>query len=81
MAAGKAIAVKTKEAREAQKRDMRRLSSLQIINLKKGSSPAIVSSNTNTVIISDTDTRNVLTTTKWLSDISIVVNFNGGGLL
>ena len=81
VAAGKAIAAKTKEACEAQKRDMKPLSLLQIINLKKRSSPAIVSSDTNTVIISDTDTKNVLTTTQWLSDISIVINFNGGGLI
>ena len=47
----------------------------------KGSSPAVLSSDTNTVMSSDTDTRNVLTTNQWLSVISIVVNFNGGDLL
>ena len=73
VAAGKAIAEKTKQAREAQKKA---LAEAQVIiadnQLKQADPPP----NTNSDEPQPT-TKNVLTTTQWLSVISIIVSLVG----
>ena len=81
VAAGKAIAAKTEQARKAQKRGLAKacviIASHQLKEPEKESSPAIVRADTNTVVSSDRDTRKFLTTTQWFNVISIVVSMVG----
>ena len=75
VAAGKAIAEKTKQAREAQKKA---LAEAQIITantqLKQADPPSTPSADPPPSTPSAEPTKNVLTTTQWLSVISIIVS-------
>ena len=81
VAAGKAIAQKTKEAREAQKKALIEAQAI-IANkqLKPAPDPPTVadapSADLPTVAVTE-PTKNVLTTTQWLSVISIIVSLAG----
>ena len=66
VAAGKAIAEKTRIAREAQKKAL--IEAQSIIAQAKQADP---------VADTPSDTKNVLTTTQWLSIISIIVSLVG----
>ena len=76
VAAGKAIAQKTKQAREAQKRA---LAEAQVIiannQLKPAPDPPTVADTPSAD--PPPSTKNVLTTTQWLSVISIIVSLAG----
>ena len=76
VAAGKAIAQKTKQAREAQKKA---LAEAQVIiannQLKPAPDPSTVADTPSAD--SPPSTKNVLTTTQWLSVISIIVSLAG----
>ena len=76
VAAGKAIAKKTKEAREAQKMA---LAEAQIIiannQLKQPEPPPVADTPSTHPPVEPS--KNVLTTTQWLSVISIIVSFAG----
>ena len=76
VAAGKAIAQKTKQAREAQKKA---LAEYQVIiannQLKPAPDPPTVADTPSAD--SPPSTKNVLTTTQWLSVINIIVSFAG----
>ena len=80
VAAGKAIAAKTKQAREAQKKA---LAEAQVIiansQLKQSAPPAVDPPVADAPVESESkNTKNVLTTTtQWLSVISIVVSLAG----
>ena len=77
VAAGKSIAAKTKQAREAQKKA---LAEAQVIiansQLKQAADPVSDPPAADTPVESES-TKNVLTTTQWLSFISIVVSLAG----
>ena len=75
VAADKAIAAKNKQAREAQKKA---LAEAQVIiannQLKQSAPPAVDPPVADAPVESESEsTKNVLTTTQWLSVISIVV--------
>ena len=76
VAAGIAIAKKTKEAREAQKKA---LIEAQSIIANKQLKPDTPSADPPTVAVTPSaePTKNVLTTTQWLSVISIIVSLAG----
>ena len=70
VAAGKAVAERTKIAREAQKKALIKAESM--IAQTKVTPPSETPPP-----VADQDTKNVLTTTQWLSVISIVVSLAG----
>ena len=70
VAAGKAVAERTKIAREAQKKALIKAESM--IAQTKVAPPSETPPP-----VADQDTKNVLTTTQWLSVISIVVSLAG----
>ena len=73
-AAGKAIAERTKMAREAQKKA---LIEAQSIIAKKQADPPPDTPSADPPVAKPESTKNVLTTTQWLSVISIVVSLAG----
>ena len=77
VAAGKASAEKTKKAREAQKKAFIEAQSI----IAQAKLPAVAQAKPPAVPVADTPsavtTKNVLTTTQWLSIISIVVSLVG----
>ena len=79
VAAGKAIAAKTKQAREAQKKALAEAQVIIANNQIKQSVPPVVDPPVaDTPVESESEsTKNVLTTTQWLSVISIVVSLAG----
>ena len=70
VAAGKAIAEKTRIAREKQKRDL--FEAQSIISLGKHADPPVPPAPEP-----PSETKNVLTTTQWLSVISIIISLVG----
>ena len=81
VAAGKAIAQKTKQAHEAQKKA---LAEAQIIiannQIKQAEPPPVADTPVEPPPVADTPvepTKNVLTTTQWLSVISIIISLAG----
>ena len=74
VAAGKAIAERTKMAREAQKKA---LIEAQSIIASKQAAPPPVSNTPSADPPAAESTKNVLTTTQWLSVISIIVSLAG----
>ena len=76
VAAGKAIAEKTRIAREAQKKDL--IEAQRIIAQAKLADPPSVDDTPSVAKPADPEpTKNVLTTTQWLSVISIIVSLVG----
>ena len=81
VAAGKAIAEKTRIAREAQKKAL--IEAQSIIAQAKQADPvaetpsAAQAKQADPVADTPSDTKNVLTTTQWLSIISIIVSLVG----
>ena len=76
VAAGKAVAEKTKMSREAQKKDLiepRRI----IANNQTKVAPPPDNPSADPPPVTNTPSKNVLTTTQWLSVISIVVSLAG----
>ena len=78
VAAGKAIALKTKMAREAQKKALIEAQSI-IANkqVKQADTPPVSDAPSADPPAVDKPNKNVLTTTQWLSVISIVVSVAG----
>ena len=79
VAAGKAIAEKTRQNREAQKKALVEAQAI-IANQtlqKKADPPAADPPAADTPVASDPHTKNVLTTTQWLSVISIIISVVG----
>ena len=74
VAAGKAVAARTKIAREAQKKALIKAESMIAKNQTKVDPPPADTPSADTPLES---TKNVLTTTQWLSVISIVVSLAG----
>ena len=74
VAAGKAVAAKTKMAREAQKKALIEAQSFIANDQTKVALPP---DNPSAVPPPNTPSKNVLTTTQWLSVISIVVSLAG----
>ena len=74
VAAGKAIAERTKQAREAQKKALAEAQVIIANNQLKQAEPPAVAPTDETKVES---AKNVLTTTQWLSVISIVVSLAG----
>ena len=75
VAAGKAIAERTKIAREAQKKALIEAQSIIANNQVKVVPPPVP--DTPSPVTDTPSTKNVLTTTQWLSVISIVVSLAG----
>ena len=76
VAAGKAIAHKTKQAREAQKKALAEAQVIIATNqLKQAPDPPTVADTPS--VDPPPSTKNVLTTTQWLSVISIIVSLAG----
>ena len=75
LAAGKAIAAKTKQAREAQRKAL--ADALIENNQLKQAAPPVADTPTAAPPVESESTKNVLTTTKWLSVISIFVSLAG----
>ena len=75
VAAGKAIAERTKIAREAQKKALIEAQSIIANNQVKVDPPPVP--DTPSPLTDTPSTKNVLTTTQWLSVISIVVSLAG----
>jgi len=76
VAAGKAVAEKTRQAREAQKKAAAEAAVI-IANNKSKETPAPHVPDPNAVGEDTNTTRNVLTTTQWLSVVSIFVSMIG----
>ena len=79
VAAGKAIAERTRIAREAQKEALIEAQSI-IAQAKQADPPPIAQADPPPAQVTDTPsetTKNVLTTTQWLSVISIIVSLVG----
>ena len=80
VAAGKAIAEKTRQVREAQKKAFPALAEANIIianNQLKQAAPPVVDLQVADTPGESESTKNVLTTTQWLSVISIFVSWAG----
>ena len=77
VAAGKAIAEKTKQAREAQKKALAEAQVIIANNQLKQADPAPDQPPSTTSDEPQASTKNVLTTTQWLSVISIIVSLAG----
>ena len=79
VAAGKAVAEKTKQADEAQKKALAEANIIIANNrLKQAAPPVVDKPDADTPVESESEsTRNVLTTTQWLSVISIFVSLAG----
>ena len=79
VAAGKAIAQKTKEAREAQKKALIEAQAIIANKQLKLDPPNVADApSADPPTVADTEpTKNVLTTTQWLSVISIIVSLAG----
>ena len=77
VAAGKAIAEKTKQAREAQKNALAEAQVIIANNQLKQADPAPDPPPSTTSDEPQPSTKNVLTTTQWLSVISIIVSLAG----
>ena len=80
VAAGKLIAAKTKQAREVQKKALAEAQVIIANNQIKQSVPPVVDTPvaTDETKVDDSEsTKNVLTTTQWLSVISIFVSLAG----
>ena len=75
VAAGKAIAAKTKQAREAQKKALAEANVIIANNQLKQAEPPTAEPPTDETKVESA--KNVLTTTQWLSVISIVVSLAG----
>ena len=76
VAAGKAVAERTKIAREEQKKALIKAQSM--IAMKQTGPPPHVTETPSPPPLTDTENaKNVLTTTQWLSVISIVVSLAG----
>ena len=73
VAAGKAVAERTRIAREEQKKALINAQSMHANNQTKVAPPPV----TETPVSDTPSTKNVLTTTQWLSVISIVVSLAG----
>ena len=76
VAAGKAIAERTRIAREAQKKALIEAQSI-IVQAKQADPVADSPAEPPSVIEPPSETKNVLTTTQWLSVISIIVSLVG----
>ena len=76
MAAGKAIAAKNKQAREAQKKALAEAQIILANNQLKKDAPVADPPPSDTPATVES-TKNVLTTTQWLSVISILVSLAG----
>ena len=76
VAAGKAIAAKTKQAREAQKKALAEAQIILANNQLKKDAPVADPPPSDTPATVES-TKNVLTTTQWLSVISILVSLVG----
>jgi len=79
VAAGKPIAEKTRQAREAQKKALVEAQAM-IANQtlrKKADLPAVDTPMADPPAAADPETKNVLTTTQWLSVISIIISVVG----
>ena len=74
VAAGKAIAERTRMAREAQKKALIEAQSI-IAQAKPADTPSVA--ETPSAAVTPSATKNVLTTTQWLSVISIIVSLAG----
>ena len=74
VAAGKAIAERTKIARDAQRKALIEAQSIIANNQAKPADPPSVADTTSAA---PETTKNVLTTTQWLSIISIIVSLAG----
>ena len=77
VAAGKATAEKTRIAREAQKKALIKAESMIANNQLKHDNPPSAAAPPTADPPGDESTKNVLTTTQWLSVISIVVSLAG----
>ena len=75
VAAGKAVAEKTKIAREAQKKAL--IEAQSIIAQAKQADPVEPPADEPPAADPTSETKNVLTTTQWLSIISIIVSLAG----
>ena len=75
VAAGKAVAERTKKAREEQKKAL--IEAQSIIAQAKPLAAPVAATPSEEPVASGEDTKNVLTTTQWLSIISIVVTLAG----
>ena len=75
VAAGKAIAARTKQAREAQKKALAEANVIIANNQLKQAEPPTAEPPTDETKVESA--KNVLTTTQWLSVISIVVSLAG----
>ena len=75
VAAGKAVAERTRIAREEQKKALIKAESMMAKNQTKVAPPPV--SETPSPVSDTESTKNVLTTTQWLSVISIVVSLAG----
>ena len=76
VAAGKAITDKTRQAREAQKKALAEANIIANKQLKQAAPPGVDPPVADTPVESKS-TKNVLTTTQWLSVISIFVSLAG----
>ena len=77
VATGKAVAERTKLNREAQKKALAEAQIIIANNQLKQAAPVDTTSAVDTPSAVDEPTKNVLTTTQWLSVISIVVSLAG----
>ena len=73
VAAGKAIAEKTKQARESQKKALAEAQIITANNQLKQAAPPVVEPPPADTPVESESTKNILTTTQWLSVISILV--------
>ena len=77
VAAGKLVAQRTKQAREAQKKALIEAQSIVAKNDLKQVVPPADAPSTDPPPSTEPPTKNVLTTTQWLSVISIIVSLAG----
>ena len=78
VAAGKAVAERTRIAREAQKRALIESQSMLAASKQAAPPPVTYSPSADPPPVSNTESaKNILTTTQWLSVISIVVSLAG----
>ena len=75
--AGKAVAERTKIAREAQKKALIKAESIIANNQTKVAPPPVSDAQSSPPVNDNESTKNVLTATQWLSVISIVVSLAG----
>ena len=77
VAAGKAITEKTRQAREAQRKALAEAQVIIANNQLKQAAPTVVEPPPADTPVESESTKNILTTTQWLSVISILVSLVG----